>query len=557
MKKILAMLMVIAMALPTMSVSAKETAVIPAFDVHFNGNKVESNYRQFPLIVYKDITYVPMTYYDCRFLGLTTSWDNDTRTLSIEKSGITCAYRDYNWQWKNNKNNEASVCDFNIVVNGKEVDNSKEAYPLLTFRDVTYFPLTWRFAVDEFGWEYNFDSENGLVITSDNPHVETINLPKCEGSIATDGQYYYYNGNDGDSYYEGKYYGDKYVIYRTPVNDLSKAEIIYEMPPTGRRAGFSEAEGNIYFKYFAGHSAVTGSMSFCKIEKNGSVTEDYRGSVTEGYPPYHYYGKHGRNQLQARENGISVIGIEVHIQSATEFTYTIDGVETKVEPIEEGLTLGQRRNGIKPNYVTEDCIKIFGDKIYYTAYSQLNSENSNLYVIDTKTGKTTKLIEGVCGFHVYTGWVDELRCDSTMIIYDSNGILMRYTEINGDVRKIEDNGEEGMLLCGAVGSQTVYTVQKDLYGKKTIVKAFDCYANGTGSRKGTVFETTTGTFYKKFTDKLCVYTNGESANDEVRFFVADEGNHYRFSDSVGNVFVYDDILLYTFDNGLVARVDLK
>lgn len=34
------------------------------------------------------------------------------------------------------------------------------------FRDVTYFPLTWRFAVDEFGWMYSFDSKNGLNIYS-------------------------------------------------------------------------------------------------------------------------------------------------------------------------------------------------------------------------------------------------------------------------------------------------------------------------------------------------------------------------------------------------------
>ena len=548
MKKMLVFLLVVVMLLPTLSVSAKESATLPAFDVSFNGQNIESDYRQFPLIVYKDITYVPMTYYDCRYLGLTTAWDSDTRTLSIEKSGITCAYRDYNWQWKNSKTNEVKVCDFNIIVNGKEIDNSKEAYPLLTFRDVTYFPLTWRFAVDEFGWEYNFDSENGLVITSDNPHAEIINLPNRQGSIATNGKYYYYHGTDGYNYYEGKNYGDKYVVYATPVDDISKAEVIYEMPIMGRSAEFSVGEGDIYFSYFAGGSPVTGNTYFRKIEADGSVTE--------GYPPYHYYGQHGRNQLQANENGISVSGDEAYIQAATEFSYTIDGIETKVEPIEEGLTTGQRRNGRKPNYTTADCIKIFGDKIYYTAFSQLNSEDSNLYVIDTKTATTTKLIDGVCGFHIYNGWVDELRCDSTMIIYDNNGILMRYTEINGDVRKIEDNGEEGMILCGAVGSQTVYTVQKDIFGKKTVVKAFDCYANGSGSRKGTVFETTTGTFYKKFADKLCVYTHGESADDQVRLFVADGGNHYRFSDAVTSVFVYDDILLYTnYENAV--RVDLK
>ena len=49
---------------------------------------------------------------------------------------------------------------------GKAIDNKKEEYPLLVFRDITYFPLTWRFAVDEFGWNYTFDSTKGLNITS-------------------------------------------------------------------------------------------------------------------------------------------------------------------------------------------------------------------------------------------------------------------------------------------------------------------------------------------------------------------------------------------------------
>ncbi|MDO5478990.1 MAG: DUF5050 domain-containing protein, partial [Clostridia bacterium] len=76
MKKILVVLIVIIMVLPTISVLAKENAVLPVFDVSFNGQIVESDYRQFPLIVYKDVTYVPMTYFDCRYLGLTTTWDN-------------------------------------------------------------------------------------------------------------------------------------------------------------------------------------------------------------------------------------------------------------------------------------------------------------------------------------------------------------------------------------------------------------------------------------------------------------------------------------------------
>ena len=46
-----------------------------------------------------------MTYFDCRYLGLKTEWNDETRTLSIEQTPINCAYRDYKWEWKNSKNN--------------------------------------------------------------------------------------------------------------------------------------------------------------------------------------------------------------------------------------------------------------------------------------------------------------------------------------------------------------------------------------------------------------------------------------------------------------------
>lgn len=130
---------------------AKEFATIPSCSVTLNGQSVNNSYRQFPLLQYKDIVYFPMTYYDCRFLGVATKWNERTSTLYINTENISSAYRKYNWEWKNGKRNEIDICKCNIVVNSKVIDNEKEEYPLITFRDVTYFPLTWRFAVDEFG----------------------------------------------------------------------------------------------------------------------------------------------------------------------------------------------------------------------------------------------------------------------------------------------------------------------------------------------------------------------------------------------------------------------
>lgn len=71
------------------SVCAEESVTLPQFDVTFGEEEVESNYRQHPLIVYKDITYVPMTYYDCRYLGLKTDWYDETtgESMALEEKG--------------------------------------------------------------------------------------------------------------------------------------------------------------------------------------------------------------------------------------------------------------------------------------------------------------------------------------------------------------------------------------------------------------------------------------------------------------------------------------
>lgn len=54
------------------------TAKLPAFNITLNGVKIQNDIRLYPFIVYNDITYFPMTYYDSRFLGLETEWDTVT-----------------------------------------------------------------------------------------------------------------------------------------------------------------------------------------------------------------------------------------------------------------------------------------------------------------------------------------------------------------------------------------------------------------------------------------------------------------------------------------------
>ena len=176
-KKIIAASLLSAFLLVTLPMSQAWAAntvqvTLPGFTVTLNGQSTGNEYSKYPLIVYKDITYFPMTYYDCRLLGLKTDWTAD-KGLVIDKN------EDYFYEYlrevnnsKNAKKQIAKIADEKITVNGKVIDNSKEEYPLLVFRDITYFPLTWRFAAEEFGWKYHFDQKDGLVIQNDKVKLE-------------------------------------------------------------------------------------------------------------------------------------------------------------------------------------------------------------------------------------------------------------------------------------------------------------------------------------------------------------------------------------------------
>lgn len=201
------------------------SVTLPGFPVTLNGVTIENTTRQYPLLVYKNITYVPMTYYDCRFLGLETTW-NQTNGLGIQKAGVTGAYYEDAARKKNTNRAVAKISSGKITVNGKQILNTNEPYPLLLYRDVTYFPLTWRFAVNEFGWKYQFDQKTGLVITSDNKKTETITLEDGRKedfsvfSFTIDETYLYYEGEQGK-------------LYRRPLTTLqsvAKREMISEVP---------------------------------------------------------------------------------------------------------------------------------------------------------------------------------------------------------------------------------------------------------------------------------------------------------------------------------------
>ncbi|KDR96594.1 hypothetical protein SAMN02745945_00158 [Peptoclostridium litorale DSM 5388] len=150
------------------SVASAETVNARVADhrVNLNGHIVFNRLIEYPLMEYRDVTYVPMTTDNLQVLGLGMQW-SPTEGISIYKDGVV---RDFVMPEINKELASTSrvvkmdIADFNIEVNGEIVDNSEEEYPVLFKNDLVYFPLTWRFVTGEFEGTIIWNDEYGLSI---------------------------------------------------------------------------------------------------------------------------------------------------------------------------------------------------------------------------------------------------------------------------------------------------------------------------------------------------------------------------------------------------------
>ena len=162
----------LALACPTQVWAAESAAVtLPDFAVTLNGVAIDNIHRQYPLLVYKGMTYFPLTYDDSRFLGLETGWTEVTG-LTVERTNVSAVYKEA-LTGSNSRSLKARTVDFPVTVNGEKAQ-ADGTYPFLSFRGVTYIPLTWHYCTELFGWEQHFEAKAGLVITASNPQINGI-----------------------------------------------------------------------------------------------------------------------------------------------------------------------------------------------------------------------------------------------------------------------------------------------------------------------------------------------------------------------------------------------
>ncbi|MEF3308025.1 DUF5050 domain-containing protein [Paenibacillus sp. GYB004] len=186
----------------------------PEFPVTVNGTVLDVRHSEYPFLVYKDITYFPMTWNYMTALGLTAQW-NPMQGMSLAKTNACVPLQqDLNSTIHSNVNTqEAELATFPMQVNGQGIDHAAEPYPLLLYRNITYFPMTWRFTHDVFGWATSWDAEQGLGIEScggvtntQEKQSDALNVANT-GQLAVQGDWLYMNP-------EIKYFGTGQLVKR-------------------------------------------------------------------------------------------------------------------------------------------------------------------------------------------------------------------------------------------------------------------------------------------------------------------------------------------------------
>lgn len=186
MKKLRLFLSVLAITLlMCLACNAQNVKVkIAPFYTQIENVSVDNRYVQFPLITYKDITYFPMTHDLCAMLGLSTGFDSE-KGLYITKHYYDMAERTpdlFGGSATNYYNTEypAVIPSYPVYLNGIKIDNTKEEYPLINFRDITYFPMTWRFAYEELNFNIDFSLEDYSFILTKNSTPSMAYLYKAD-----------------------------------------------------------------------------------------------------------------------------------------------------------------------------------------------------------------------------------------------------------------------------------------------------------------------------------------------------------------------------------------
>lgn len=160
---------------------------MPCYIISLNGEVYDNTTAEYPFITYKNILYLPLTNQNCAFLGIKSNpyfqMPTKSNTLfignakpSVDKLDVLSKNR------KNALSVKAGIYDYKVALNQIASDeffeNKASDYPVITYNDVTYLPLTWENVVDKLDWQYAYDSVDGFALKT-----QDVNRPVLDDHI--------------------------------------------------------------------------------------------------------------------------------------------------------------------------------------------------------------------------------------------------------------------------------------------------------------------------------------------------------------------------------------
>ncbi len=137
--------------------------------VAFGDIRVGNTTLEYPIVSINSVDrygcYLPLTYDNCKMLGLGISWTPESG-LAIWSKGTEPVAGGFGKSIMSENGKAAmSLYDGEITINGKKYANRDASIPMLYYKDIVYFPLYWSHAMYELGMSYSYSLENGMVIT--------------------------------------------------------------------------------------------------------------------------------------------------------------------------------------------------------------------------------------------------------------------------------------------------------------------------------------------------------------------------------------------------------
>jgi len=423
---VLVVLVVAGMPVAAFGAQAEKSVTVrmSGFAITVNGVKVDNSYAKYPFIVYNAFTYFPMTYSGCRFLGLESEWKGNREGLSVVKTGITAAWKPYKSSVKNSGSYKATVPDFPVRVNGKPVDNASLEYPLLSFRDITYFPMTWEFLADEFGWDYSFNMQDGLVINSDNIKLEQKTLADAlakrefhtqgyPGTVTVTDKYIYYEDTKGR-------------IIQAALENPEKRKTVYQLPVWSYGEGqlvspkLYVENGEAYLSYHQG-GATMGSDWLLRLNDDGTVEElqkSYWRVKTFGDKTFTYWTggapEPGNLSMKSGNGEFKPLGDPNYLYG---WAWSVD---------EDGSSGGSGSDDV---YLAGNDLYILAFKhpIYSSAGGKIPNATTGIHKVDINTGKTVRVSDKE---------VMAFKMEGDFLYYHSDGTFYRQSIKDGKEEKI-------------------------------------------------------------------------------------------------------------------------